>query len=43
VLTVIGSTGGIDVDWTGPVAAALRDAAEDIASAIAANIDKAPA
>ncbi|MCA8061870.1 IclR family transcriptional regulator [Burkholderia sp. AU38729] len=26
-LTVIGSTGSIDVDWDGPIAAALRDAA----------------
>ncbi|WP_454762797.1 IclR family transcriptional regulator [Cupriavidus campinensis] len=32
VLTAIGSTGGIDVDWNGPVARALRDAARDIAS-----------
>ncbi len=39
VLTVIGSTGGIDVDWTGPVATALRDAARDIV----AIFDKAPA
>ncbi|MNS85104.1 hypothetical protein D3C72_1189580 [compost metagenome] len=47
VLTVIGSTGGIDVDWSGPVATALRDAARDIgttiAAAFAATIDKAPA
>lgn len=46
VLTVIGSTGGIDVDWSGPVATALRDAARDIGTTIAATfaatIDKAP-
>lgn len=35
VLTAIGSTGAIDVDWQGPVASALRGAIDDIAQAVA--------
>jgi len=34
VLTAIGSTGAIDVDWQGPVARALRSAIDDIAQAM---------
>ncbi|WP_066739563.1 IclR family transcriptional regulator [Cupriavidus sp. D384] len=34
VLTAIGSTGAIDVDWQGPVAHALRGAIDDIARAM---------
>lgn len=34
VLTAIGSTGAIDVDWQGPVARALRGARDDIAQAM---------
>jgi len=34
VLTAIGSTGAIDVDWQGPVALAMRAALDDIAIAL---------
>lgn len=34
VLTAIGSTGAIDVDWTGPVARAMRATLDDIARAM---------
>lgn len=34
VLTLVGSTGAIDVDWTGTAARALLAAAEDIAAAL---------
>ncbi|AZQ56456.1 IclR family transcriptional regulator [Burkholderia cenocepacia] len=33
-LTVIGSTGSIDVDWDGPIAAALRDAARQATASL---------
>ncbi|SDC42852.1 transcriptional regulator, IclR family [Cupriavidus sp. YR651] len=35
ILTAIGSTGAIDVDWAGPVARALRAALDDIADVFA--------
>ncbi|OXJ31011.1 MULTISPECIES: IclR family transcriptional regulator [Burkholderia] len=41
-LTVIGSTGSIDVDWDGPIAAALRDAARLATASLGAAHD-APA
>lgn len=37
VLTAIGSTGAIDVDWQGPVARTLRGAIDDIARAMEAT------
>ncbi|MBJ9898426.1 IclR family transcriptional regulator [Burkholderia cenocepacia] len=43
-LTVIGSTGSIDVDWDGPIAVALRDAARQATASLgAAGADPAPA
>ncbi|WP_321950111.1 IclR family transcriptional regulator [Burkholderia cenocepacia] len=43
-LTVIGSTGSIDVDWDGPIAVALRDAARQATGSLgAAGADPAPA
>lgn len=36
-LTVIGSTGSIDVDWDGPIAAALRDAARQATASLGAE------
>ncbi|VWC51748.1 IclR family transcriptional regulator [Burkholderia lata] len=41
-MTVIGSTGSIDVDWDGPIAAALRDAARQATASLGAAHD-APA
>ncbi|WP_175806980.1 IclR family transcriptional regulator [Burkholderia metallica] len=41
-LTVIGSTGSIDVDWDGPIAAALRDAARQATASLGAAQDAAP-
>ncbi|MGU7768947.1 IclR family transcriptional regulator [Burkholderia sp. MR1-5-21] len=41
-LTVIGSTGSIDVAWDGPVAAALRDAAQQATASLGAPDDAAP-
>ncbi len=43
VLTAIGPTGAIDVDWSGQVARALRDAAADIRDSLGAATDKHPA
>ncbi|WP_241313328.1 IclR family transcriptional regulator [Burkholderia cenocepacia] len=43
-LTVIGSTGSIDVDWDGPIAVALRDAARQATASLgAAGAAPAPA
>jgi len=43
-LTVIGSTGSIDVDWHGPIAAALRDAARQATASLGAvRAEPAPA
>ncbi|WP_175883095.1 IclR family transcriptional regulator C-terminal domain-containing protein [Burkholderia sp. BCC0044] len=43
-LTVIGSTGSIDVDWDGPIAAALRDAARQATASLGAEpAEPAPA
>lgn len=41
-LTVIGSTGSIDVDWEGPIAAALRDAARQASASLGAAHDAPP-
>ncbi|OXI17970.1 IclR family transcriptional regulator [Burkholderia sp. AU15512] len=41
-LTVIGSTGSIDVDWDGPIAAALRDAALQATASLGAAHDALP-
>ncbi|KAF1040563.1 MAG: Glycerol operon regulatory protein [Burkholderia lata] len=41
-LTVIGSTGSIDVDWDGPIAAALRDAARQATASLGAAHDAPP-
>ncbi|VWC66005.1 IclR family transcriptional regulator [Burkholderia contaminans] len=41
-LTVIGSTGSIDVDWNGPIAAALRDAARQASASLGAAHDAPP-
>lgn len=41
-LTVIGSTGSIDVDWDGPIAAALRDAARQASASLGAAHDAPP-
>ncbi|MBN3730160.1 IclR family transcriptional regulator C-terminal domain-containing protein [Burkholderia sp. Tr-20390] len=41
-LTVIGSTGSIDVDWDGPIAAALRDAALQATASLGAAHDAPP-
>ena len=41
-LTVIGSTGPIDVDWDGPIAAALRDAALQATASLGAAHDAPP-
>ncbi|RQT18023.1 IclR family transcriptional regulator [Burkholderia contaminans] len=41
-LTVIGSTGSIDVDWDGPIAAALRDAARLATASLGAAHDAPP-
>ncbi|WP_175968409.1 IclR family transcriptional regulator [Burkholderia sp. BCC0322] len=41
-LTVIGSTGSIDVDWDGPIAAALRDAARQATALLGAAHDAPP-
>ncbi|VWD10467.1 IclR family transcriptional regulator [Burkholderia lata] len=41
-LTVIGSTGSIDVDWDGPIAAALRDAARQATASLGAAQDAPP-
>ncbi|MCA8292709.1 helix-turn-helix domain-containing protein [Burkholderia sp. AU30198] len=41
-LTVIGSTGSIDVDWDGPIAAALRDAARQATASLGAVHDAPP-
>ncbi|MGS0891112.1 IclR family transcriptional regulator [Burkholderia stagnalis] len=38
-LTVIGSTGSIDVAWDGPIAAALRDAARQATASLGATPD----
>lgn len=41
-LTVIGSTGSIDVDWDGPIATALRDAARQATASLDAGRDARP-
>ncbi|CAB3747216.1 IclR family transcriptional regulator [Burkholderia puraquae] len=41
-LTVIGSTGSIDVDWDGPIAVALRDAARQATASLGAAHDAPP-
>ncbi|MBY4721845.1 MULTISPECIES: IclR family transcriptional regulator [Burkholderia] len=41
-LTVIGSTGSIDVDWDGPIATALRDAARLATASLGAAHDAPP-
>ncbi|CAG9242111.1 hypothetical protein BDI4_1120052 [Burkholderia diffusa] len=41
-LTVIGSTGSIDVGWDGPIAAALRDAARQATASLGAGRDAPP-
>nr|WP_277627209.1 IclR family transcriptional regulator C-terminal domain-containing protein [Burkholderia stabilis] len=41
-ITVIGSTGSIDVGWDGPIAAALRDAARQATASLGAEPADAP-